>query len=183
MASKQIFNSMLTLEITVFEIHSYIHLSHSFLEEKRVIWKNSHEPWHSKTSGKMKFSLPSLGVGFYRRWEVWWVWGRVIRSVWIPEKSMGLGKTKSENQRRALTSVVPSYLETSSPCRQAAFVFHSLHIQICYLCSINLYTCLFLCIILNLAMCILFLPLSYRLLHWMETYLHLLWVSSTLFCN
>ena len=37
--------------------------------EKKSHLKNSNPHCYSVTSGKMEFSLPSLGQGFCRRWE------------------------------------------------------------------------------------------------------------------
>lgn len=52
-----IFDSMITLDITIFQIHSCIHFPHNFLVGRRCHLKNANQPCHSATSGKMEFSI------------------------------------------------------------------------------------------------------------------------------
>lgn len=69
MGGKQIFDSMLTLEITVFQIYSPIYFPHSSLVKRKSHLKNSNQLCHRATGGRMEFSMFSLGLSFYRRWE------------------------------------------------------------------------------------------------------------------
>ena len=105
MASKQIFDSMLTLGTTVFQIYSCTHFPYSFLVEKKTNQnghlKNSNQSCHSCTT--------SLGLGFCR-WESGVDMEAGDQFSVNSRKINRTGKDQEwKPRRRALTSCGPSY--------------------------------------------------------------------------